>query len=70
MTQSIDYVKQKPGDKDRIGTPLIACPKCGKTGLLRHYPKEKFDLVIHKKELQIFFWNVTQSCILKHEEIK
>ena len=70
MTQTIDYVKQKPGDKDRIGTPLIACPKCGKTGLLRHYPEATFDLVIHKLKLQGIFWDVTQSCIVKHKEIK
>jgi len=67
MQQIIDYTKLKPGDTPSSSmSPLIKCPKCGKTGRLRHYPKDNFDLVIHKMELQSIMWDVTDSCIIKH----
>ena len=49
---------------------IIRCPKCGRLGELRHYPNEKFDLVIHKKELYGIFWEVTDSCDIRKDQSK
>jgi len=66
MSKIIDYTKHQPGSAPSSMAPLIKCPKCGRTGRLRHYPMDDFDLVIHKMELQSIMWDVTDSCIIKH----
>ena len=48
--------------------PTEVCPKCGRMGVRRHYPKGDFDLISHKAKLCGIFWEVTDSCIIKKEK--
>ena len=40
------------------------CPVCGKMAIIRRYPKEKFDMAVHRTFDQLGFTNVVDKCYI------